>query len=67
MEKFFNRIKEIRENPTIRRKIIFTLIMLAVYRLMVFIPIPFVHINELMTRTLDATSGGGLSYFLMLL
>jgi preprotein translocase subunit SecY len=68
MEKFFKKLQEVRENPTIRRKIIFTLVILAVYRLLVFIPVPFVHITELMNKTLTASSGGsGLNYFLMLM
>jgi preprotein translocase subunit SecY len=68
MEKFLKKIQEIRENPTIRRKIIFTLLMLAIYRLLVFIPVPFVHITALMSKTLDTSStGSGLNYFLMLM
>ena len=68
MEKFLKKIQEIRGNQTIRKKIIFTLVMLAVYRLLVFIPVPFVNITTMMSKTLDATAGGsGLSYFLMLL
>lgn len=65
MEKVIKKLKSIRENPTIRNKIIFTLVILAIYRLLVFIPVPFVNIWELMTRTLDSTSG--LGYFIMLL
>lgn len=68
MQKLLNKLQEIRENPTIRRKIIFTLIILAIYRLLVFIPVPFVDITAMMTKTLSSTSwGSGLSYFLMLL
>ena len=68
MNKFLTNLQEIRENPTVKKKIIFTLIILAVYRLLVFIPVPFVNITTLMTKTLDSSSwGGGLSYFLMLL
>jgi len=40
--------------------------MLALYRLLVFIPVPFVDIGALMTKTLDATNSG-LGYFVMLL
>lgn len=65
MEKVIKKLKSIRENPTIRNKIIFTLVILAIYRLLVFIPVPFVNITELMTRTLDSTSW--LGYFIMLL
>ena len=66
MNKFLNKLQEIRENPTIRKKIIFTLVILAVYRLLVFIPVPFVDITALMTKTID-TGSSGLGYFLMLL
>ena len=40
--------------------------MLALYRLLVFIPVPFVDISALMSKTLDATNSG-LGYFVMLL
>lgn len=66
MYKLIHKLQEIRENPTIKRKIIFTLVVLAVYRLLVFIPVPFVDISELMTRTIDSANSG-LWYFLMLL
>jgi preprotein translocase subunit SecY len=66
MNKFLTKLQEIRENPTIRKKIIFTLVILAVYRLLVFIPVPFVDITALMTKTID-TGSSGLGYFLMLL
>lgn len=66
MNKFLTKLQEIRENPTIRKKIIFTLVILAVYRLLVFIPVPFVDISALMTKTVSSNSSG-LWYFLMLL
>jgi preprotein translocase subunit SecY len=66
MNKFLTTLQEIREHPTIRKKIIFTLVILAVYRLLVFIPVPFVDISALMTKTID-TGSSGLGYFLMLL
>ncbi len=66
MEKFFKKIQEARENPTIRKKIIFTLVILAIYRLLVFVPVPFVDIGELMARTIN-TADSGLWYFIMLL
>jgi len=67
MNKFLKRLQEIWENPTIKNKIIFTLAMLAVYRLLVFIPVPFVHIDVLMSKTFDSGASGGLGYFVMLL
>ncbi|MCX6822702.1 MAG: preprotein translocase subunit SecY [candidate division SR1 bacterium] len=66
MNKFLTKLQEIRENPTVKKKIIFTLVILAVYRLMVFIPVPFVDITALMTKTINSNSSG-LGYFLMLL
>lgn len=66
MDKFLKKLREIWENPTIKNKIIFTLVMLAIYRLLVFIPVPFVHLDVLMTKTIDAGSSG-LGYFVMLL
>jgi len=66
MNKFLKKLQEVWENPSIKKKIIFTLVMLAVYRLLVFIPVPFVHVDVLMSETLDA-GAGGLGYFVMLL
>jgi preprotein translocase subunit SecY len=66
MQKFFKRALEIWENPSIKNKIIFTLVILAIYRLLVFIPVPFVHIGTLMAKT-ASTSTSGLGYFVMLL
>jgi preprotein translocase subunit SecY len=56
MEKFLKKLQEIRDNKTIKNKIIFTLLMLAAYRLLVFIPVPFVDISALMTKTLEASA-----------
>lgn len=47
------------------KKIVFTLVLLAVYRLLVVIPVPFVNISTLMDATVNANSGIG--YFVMLL
>ncbi len=66
MKKFFKKLQEIRENPSIKKKILFTLAMLALYRLLVFIPVPFVHIDILMAKTIQ-TGTSGLWYFIMLL
>ncbi len=66
MEKFLKKLQEIRENPSIKKKIIFTLLMLALYRLLVFIPVPFVDITALMAKTVS-TSNSWIGYFLMLL
>ena len=58
MQKFLKKLQEIRENPSIKKKIIFTLVLLAVYRLLVFIPVPFVDIAELMSRTINTGDSG---------
>lgn len=48
-----------------RKKLLYTLIVLAIYRFLVFLPVPFVDISILISRTLQ--SGGWLEYFAMLL
>ena len=60
MEKFLKKLQEIWENPSIKKKIIFTLVMLALYRLLVFIPVPFVNITTLMSKTMSTTNDSGL-------
>lgn len=66
MEKFLKKLQEIRENPSIKKKIIFTLVMLALYRLLVFIPVPFVDITALMAST-STVADSWVGYFMMLL
>lgn len=66
MQKLIKKIQDIFENKSLKRKILFTLGMLALYRLLVFIPVPFVDITALMSKTIDAT-WSGLGYFVMLL
>jgi len=65
MKKVFKKVQDMVENKTIRNKILFTLAILALYRLLVIVPVPFVNIDSLMSATMDAASG--LSYFVMLL
>ncbi len=67
MKKFMRKVKEIVSNKTIMRKIYFTLGILAVYRLLVFIPVPFVDISSLMNQTVDAWAAGGFGYLVMLM
>ncbi|HCY21515.1 TPA: hypothetical protein DIC40_06810 [Patescibacteria group bacterium] len=55
MQKLIKKIQDIFENKSLKRKILFTLGMLALYRLLVFIPVPFVDITALMSKTIDAT------------
>jgi len=49
----------------IRKKILITLGLLALYRLLVFLPVPFVDVANLMSHSASTT--GGLQYFAMLL
>ena len=65
MKKVFKKVQDMVANKTIRNKILFTLAILAIYRLLVIVPVPFVNIDSLMAATMDAASG--LSYFVMLL
>lgn len=65
MEQVFRYLGEVFANKSLRKKIIITLVVLAIYRMLVFIPVPFVEIDALMGKTLQ--SGGGLEYFAMLL
>ena len=58
-------IKTIFSSESIRKKIIYTLIILAIYRFFVVIPVPFVDINVLLEQTQKAT--GWLEFFTMLL
>ena len=49
------------------KKIYFTLGILAIYRLLIFIPVPFVDISSLMSQTVDAWAAGGFGYLVMLM
>ena len=51
--------KEIVNNKTIMKKIGFTLLILALYRLLTFVPVPFVDIDTLMNGTLESEAAGG--------
>lgn len=65
METFVQYIRDMVTNKSVRKKLLFTLIILVLYRFLVFIPVPFVDVGALLSRTLQ--SGGGLEYFAMLL
>ena len=65
LKKFNKKVWEIFWNKKIRNKILFTLFVLAIYRLLVFIPVPFADISVLMSQTLN--SGSDFGYFVMLL
>ena len=66
MKKFFKKMSEIFGNKTIRNKILISLALLAVYRLLVFIPIPFADLGALLSQTLG-TSNSDYGNFMMLL
>jgi preprotein translocase subunit SecY len=59
-------IRGVMENKSLKQKILFTVGMLAIYRLLIFIPVPFVDITALMSKTASSATSG-LSYFVMLL
>ena len=65
LKTFGKKVGEIFGNKKIRNKILFTLFILAIYRLLVFIPVPFADISVLMSQTLN--SGSDFGYFVMLL
>ena len=65
MEKFFQYIKDMLGNKNVRQKLLRTLAFLALYRFLVYIPVPFVNIDAMRNATVWA--GGGLEYFAMLL
>lgn len=48
-------LKTIRSTPTIRNKILFTMGILLIYRLLVVIPVPFVDIDQLVQQTIDSS------------
>ncbi|OQB41771.1 MAG: preprotein translocase subunit SecY [candidate division CPR1 bacterium ADurb.Bin160] len=48
MNKFKKKFKNIIENKSLMNKIFFTLGILAIYRFLVHVPVPFVNIHELM-------------------
>ncbi len=66
MKTLFRKLQDIFGSKVIRNKILFTIAILALYRLLVLIPVPFVDISVLVERTLDASSSW-LSYFVMFL
>jgi preprotein translocase subunit SecY len=67
MKKFMRKAKEIVNNKTIMKKIGFTLLILALYRLLTFVPVPFVDIDTLMNGTLESEAAGGFGYLVMLM
>ena len=66
MSSILTSIQDAFRSKTIRTKILRTLVFLALYRLLVFLPVPFVNIDNLLAQT-GLTGAGGLEYFAMLL
>jgi len=64
MKKFFNQISKIWTNEVIRKKILRTLWLLAIYRFLVILPIPFANVDTILQST-EQTSWW-LWFFLML-
>ena len=52
-------------NKTLRKKLLATLLLLALYRLLVFIPVPFADVDVLVNFT--NLQNSSLSYFALLL
>ena len=59
-------LSKLRSNPSVRSKILYTLAFIALYRLLVFLPVPFVNIQTLMQNS-GLWNSNGLQYFAMLL
>ena len=59
MKKFRRKVKEITSNNTIMKKVYFTLGILAIYRLLIYIPVPFVDVSSILESSLDAGAAGG--------
>jgi preprotein translocase subunit SecY len=55
-DKFTKTVNSVLKNKYVMDKIYFTLIILAIYRLLVFLPVPFVDITALMSRTMATDS-----------
>ena len=49
------------------KKIWFTLGILAIYRLLIYIPVPFVDVSSILSSSLDAGAAGGFGYLVMLM
>jgi preprotein translocase subunit SecY len=67
MKKILRKATEILHNKSLMKKLYWTLGILAIYRLLVFVPIPFVDLQTLMSGTLEAGAAGGFGYLIMLM
>ncbi len=67
MKKFIRKFNEIVSNKTIMKKVWFTLGILALYRLLIYIPVPFVDVSSIMDSSFDAWAAWGFGYLVMLM
>lgn len=68
MKKFIRKAKKVLTHPGLRTKILWTLAFLALYRLLVVIPVPFVSSDGLDALMLQQeTASDGFAFFAMLL
>jgi preprotein translocase subunit SecY len=67
MKKFTKKLREIVNNKTLMKKLYWTIGILALYRLLVFIPVPLVDLDILMSGTMEAGVAGGFAYLVMLM
>jgi preprotein translocase subunit SecY len=51
MDSFFTYIQDMFGNPNVRRKLLWTVAFLALYRFLVYIPVPFVDIDAMRSAT----------------
>ena len=54
MDTFFSYMSDMLSNKAIRTKLLWTLGILALYRMLVFVPVPFVDVAVLVNRTLQS-------------
>lgn len=67
MNKFKKKVKAVLENKWLMKKIYFTIWILAIYRLLVHIPVPFVDIHNLMWKIWATNTWGALWYLVMMM
>lgn len=68
MEQFIRYISDMFGNKAVRNKMLYTIMILVIYRFLVFIPVPFADVGQIIGGTMGASWGGNwLEYFAMLL
>ncbi len=66
MKNLLNTIKSLWTVESVRKKILYTIGLIILYRFFVFVPVPFINVDILMQQTQQAVSGW-LGFFVMLL